>query len=84
MKTVLAVVLSLVFLALAIAVATYEWDELGGAEIGHAGYVALVMGVVVAILLGGGLMGLVFFSSRSGLDDAVAGATTEQSDDARH
>ena len=86
MKIVFAVVAALGFLAMAIALCLHEWREIGGADMSAAGYAALVIGAIVATLLGGGLMGLVFFSSRSGLDDevAAAGATAEQSDDARH
>ena len=83
MKTMLAVAVALMFLALTITLSVHEWRELGGADIGNAGYIALVFGTIVATLLGGGLMGLIFVSSRSGLDEAVANETTEQPDDAR-
>lgn len=33
------------------------------------GWIALILGVVLSLLIGGGLMALVFFSSRRGYDD---------------
>ena len=37
------------------------------------GYVALIGGVLVSLLVGGGLMTLVFYSSRHGYDDLSGG-----------
>ena len=45
----------------------YGWN-LTTAEIDTAGKIALVLGVVLSILLGGGLMALVFWSNRKGYD----------------
>jgi len=85
MKTVLILAAALGFLVLAITLCLHEWRELGGFDLSPAGYTALAMGVVVASVLGGGLMALIFFSSRSGLDDEVSAAaeTVERHDDAR-
>ena len=56
-------------LALAVWFATAAWERLGGGPIPFYGYVALAGGIVVSLLVGGGLMGLVFYSSRHGYDD---------------
>jgi hypothetical protein len=40
-------------------------------SIGVHGWVALVLGVVFSLAVGGGLMALVFVSSRRGHDEAV-------------
>ena len=45
----------------------YGWN-LTYAKIDTAGIKALVLGVVMSILLGGGLMALVFYSNRKGYD----------------
>jgi len=45
------------------------WSAIGDAEISAGGWVALVLGVLVALGLGFGLMALVFISSRRGYDD---------------
>ena len=61
---VAAIVLGAVFAVVAIL-----WTSLGDSEISAAGWVALVVGVLVALAVGIGLMALVFISSRSGYDD---------------
>jgi quinol-cytochrome oxidoreductase complex cytochrome b subunit len=45
------------------------WASVGDSEISAAGWVALVIGVLVALGVGIGLMALVFFSSRGGYDE---------------
>jgi hypothetical protein len=45
------------------------WVSVGDSEISAAGWVALVVGVLVALGVGIGLMALVFISSRSGYDE---------------
>jgi hypothetical protein len=47
--------------------AFYGWN-LTDAVIDTPGIIALVMGVVLSMLLGGGLMALVFYSNRKGYD----------------
>ena len=62
---VVAVVVGAVFAALA-----GLWAGLGDSEISASGWVAMVLGVLVAVALGIGLMALVFISSRRGYDEA--------------
>ncbi|WP_234680308.1 hypothetical protein [Bradyrhizobium monzae] len=40
-------------------------------KVPEAGYIALVFGVVLSLLVGAGLMALVFYSSRKGYDEPV-------------
>jgi hypothetical protein len=40
-------------------------------QVPEAGYVALVLGVVFSLIIGAGLMALVFYSSRKGYDEPV-------------
>lgn len=51
------------------------WNAMGGGgpeqEITAHGFIALGLGVLGSLVVGGGLMALVFFSSRSGHDQAV-------------
>jgi hypothetical protein len=54
-------------LGAAIWFAFYGWN-LTDAEIDTPGIIALVLGVVLSIVLGGGLMALVFWSNRKGYD----------------
>ncbi len=57
----------------AIVGSAWMWNHLGDAEMDTEGYVALVAGAVIALVVGGGLMGLVFYSSRHGYDDQAGG-----------
>lgn len=59
----------LAFLAFALWGFAMAWRMAGNTPISVHGYVALGLGVVLSLLLGGGLMALAFFSSRKGYDD---------------
>ena len=56
------------FLAGAIAYAVHAWRAMAGVQMSPLGWLFLVLGVVVTVLLGAGLMALVFYSSRHGMD----------------
>ena len=56
-------------LALSVWFAAYAWTHLGGDPVPTYGYVAIAGGVVLSLIVGGGLMTLVFYSSRHGYDD---------------
>jgi hypothetical protein len=60
-------------LALSVWFAVYAWTHLGGDPIPTYGYVAIAGGVVISLAVGGGLMALVFYSSRHGYDDLSGG-----------
>ena len=60
-------------LAAAVWFAVTAWERLGGGPIPIYGYVAIAGGVLASLLVGGGLMGLVFYSSRHGYDDVNGG-----------
>jgi len=47
--------------------------HLGGDAIPFYGYVAIAGGVLFSLLVGGGLMALVFYSNRHGYDDLSGG-----------
>ncbi|WP_038972925.1 hypothetical protein [Bradyrhizobium genomosp. III] len=47
------------------------WNASSGVEIGKHGWIALGLGTFFSLLIGCGLMALMFFSSRSGLDDSA-------------
>ncbi len=69
MRTFLIIAPLFALLALAIWFAGAAWVHLGGDGIPLYGYVAIGGGVLVSLLVGGGLMALVFYSSRHGYDD---------------
>ena len=62
----------LVLLSLLVAtdfVAYLGWTLADGVEVSTAGYVAMAAGVLFSLIIGCGLMALVFYSSRSGYDE---------------
>ena len=69
MRTLLIAVPLLALLALSVWFAAAAWTRLGGGPIPLYGYFAIVGGVLFSLLVGGGLMALVFYSSRHGYDD---------------
>lgn len=48
------------------------WTELGAADMPGWLYGAMASGIIVSLVVGGGLMALVFYSSRAGYDDRAA------------
>lgn len=55
------------------AATTWSHFETAEVEIPFYGYMAIAGGVVMSLLVGGGLMALVFYSSRHGYDDLSRG-----------
>lgn len=56
-------------LAAAVWYAARAWLRLSGPPMPTTGYVALALGVVFSLLVGCGLMALLFYSSRHGYDE---------------
>jgi hypothetical protein len=65
---IVAAIAAAVVIAVIVAVVGL-WSQAGDVEITAAGWIALGLGVLVALALGIGLMALVFFSSRRGFDE---------------
>jgi hypothetical protein len=65
---ILALVVLLVLLGLAIRYAVHVWLTLSDVQMSTTGWVFLVMGAVVTILVGVGLMTLTFYSNRHDYD----------------
>ena len=77
-KTLFVIVTLIAFLVAAVAFSLNVWTSVGpDAEAGSGGVMngngvaALVIGGIGSLVLGGGLMALVFFSARRGYDDAA-------------
>ena len=58
----------LAFLMGAIAYAIYAWNRVEPVGIPAIGWLFLIAGVVLTLLVGGGLMALMFYSNRKGRD----------------
>lgn len=71
MKTLLLATILIGLLVVAIIGAARIWTSSGDVEISTAGIIAMALGVIVTLAMGGGLMYLVFLSNRSGHDDEV-------------
>jgi len=65
----LIIVALFALLGVSIWFAGAAWLRIGGDAIPFYGYVAIAGGVLFSLLIGGGLMALVFYSSRHGYDD---------------
>jgi hypothetical protein len=60
-------------LAVALWFAGSAWDRFDSGAIPFYGYAAIAGGVLFSLLIGGGLMALVFYSNRHGYDDLGRG-----------
>jgi hypothetical protein len=68
-STWIALAVAAAAVAAALAVFASLWSEVGDVEISAGGWIAMGLGVLVALALGIGLMALVFVSSRRGYDE---------------
>ena len=64
----IAIAIMLLVLVWAGYYAIGAWQAMAGVKMSTAGWIFLVLGVVVTFLVGAGLMALVFYSSRHDLD----------------
>lgn len=63
------VLILLSLLSATVFYAVVGWQSLAGIKMSLIGIIALVGGVILTFLVGGGLMTLVFYSARRGYDD---------------
>jgi hypothetical protein len=64
------VVVLLGLLAASVWFASQSWLSVDGPPMPTQGYIAMTLGVVFSVVIGCGLMALVFYSNRYGYDDA--------------
>ena len=69
-QTILLIALILLLILTAVW-AVLVWNDTSGVEMGKHGWIALGLGTFFSLLIGCGLMALMFFSNRSGHDDAA-------------
>ncbi len=69
MRSALTLVVLLGLLGASVGVAVWVWQEIGEVAIGTHGLIAIGLGAALTLLLGGGLMALMFFSARRGYDE---------------
>ena len=63
------VVALIAILAAALWYAASAWFAISGPPMPAVGYVAMTLGIVVSLVVGIGLMALLFYSSRHGYDE---------------
>jgi len=67
--TIAVVVPLIAILAAALWYASRAWTELAGPPMPASGYVAMALGIGFSLVVGCGLMALLFYSHRHGYDD---------------
>jgi hypothetical protein len=68
MKTGLLALVLIALLAVVLFGVLSDWDA---SAMSVHGWIALTIGTVLSLLVGGGLMALVFYSARHGYDDRI-------------
>lgn len=71
-QTVLLAVVLIGLLLATAAVSAWAWDQLRDTAMDINGYIALGLGAVATLVIGGGLMALAFYSSRHGYDERAS------------
>jgi flagellar basal body-associated protein FliL len=79
LPTILLFVVLLALLALAVTFMVSTWQQ-SQAHMSIHGWIALGLGVFFSILVGCGLMALMFYSSRRGYDDRASEASRRRED----
>jgi hypothetical protein len=74
MKAALLVLVWAGLLAVAGGLAIHLWYEIGDVSLGVHGWLALGLGVGLTLIVGIGLMALVFYSARRGYDEGGHGS----------
>jgi hypothetical protein len=65
----LVIVGLLALLGVTVGWAIWGWQQTAGTAMGFHGWLAMILGVVIMVVVGCGLMGLMFYSSRYGYDE---------------
>jgi Na+-driven multidrug efflux pump len=71
MRKFLVIIPLVALLAASVWFALYAWTAIEGPPMPVEGHVAMWLGIVFSLVIGCGLMALVFYSSRRGYDDAA-------------
>ena len=66
MKTAFVIAGLLALLGVTVGWAPWGWQQTANTAMGFHGWLAMILGIVFTIVVGCGLMGLMFYSSRYG------------------
>lgn len=73
MQKLAVIALLLAFLAASVWFAWFTWTNDSGPPMPASGYIAMGLGVLFSLIVGIGLMALVFYSHRHGYDERAQG-----------
>jgi hypothetical protein len=68
MRSALLIAVLLALFGITVAWAIYAWSTID-VEMSIHGYIAMILGIVFSLLVGCGLIALMFYSSRRGYDE---------------
>ena len=71
MRKLLILIPLVALLVASVWFAIYSWSAIEGPPVPPEGHVAMGLGIVFSLVVGCGLMALVFYSSRNGYDEAA-------------
>lgn len=71
MRTFLLIAALVGLLGIALVATLLMWFDIDDTELSIHGIIAMMLGIVLSLGIGGGLMFLVFYSSRHGHDDEI-------------
>ena len=71
MKIILVIVSLLTLFGVTVAWAIWGWEQTASTGMGFHGWLAMILGIVITSLVGFGLLGLMFYSSRHGYNEGV-------------
>jgi hypothetical protein len=71
MKIAILIASLLGLLAITVGWAVWGWQQTSNVPMSVHSYIAMILGIVFTLLVGCGLMALMFYSSRHGYDDAA-------------
>jgi len=77
LSQILILAVWIALLGASVFMAVQVWNGLRDVELSTTAYIGMAIGTVATLGLGGGLMALVFYSSRHGYDDRAGGVETE-------
>jgi hypothetical protein len=77
MKKAAVILPLLAFLAASVWFAYYVWASDAGPPMPASGYAAMALGVLFSLVVGIGLMALVFYSNRHGYDEGGQGESQD-------
>jgi hypothetical protein len=78
MQKLAIIVPLLAFLAASVWFVVYVWQTDVGPPLPASGYIAMALGVLFSLVVGIGLMALVFYSARHGYDEGSQSESKDQ------